>query len=100
MVGRDRQIAQDMEHVPTADRIAVDGGDYGLRQVTDQPVQRLDLEDAVLRIAVVPCFGPLLLIAARTKCAIARSGEGDHPYACVAPGRLQRRDQLVHGSPA
>jgi NAD(P)-dependent dehydrogenase (short-subunit alcohol dehydrogenase family) len=47
-----------VQHVSSADRIAVDRGDDRLGQFPDQPVQRLDLEQARLGRPVVTGPGP------------------------------------------
>src|SRR2546429_7413999 len=52
--------SQDVQHVAAADRVAVDGRDHRLRDVADQPVQRLHLEQARLRGPVVAGLGALL----------------------------------------
>ena len=50
-VRRDRQVAQHVQHVPAADREAVDRGDHRLGDVPDQLVQIADLEHARSRSA-------------------------------------------------
>jgi hypothetical protein len=46
-VGSDRQIAEHVQHVTAADRVAVDRGDHRLRDVADHAVQVLDFEPEV-----------------------------------------------------
>ena len=48
VLGGDRDVAEDVEHVPTADGVPVDGGDDRFGDVADEPVQRLHFEQAGL----------------------------------------------------
>ncbi len=70
-VGGDRQVAQHVQHVAAADREAVDRRDHRLGHVADRPVQRVDLEQAGLRRAVVAGLHPLLLVAAGAERLLA-----------------------------
>jgi hypothetical protein len=87
-----------VQDVAATDRVAVHRRDHRFRDLTDQPVQVLDLEQSRSRGAVVAGLGALLLVAAGAKGTIARTGEADDPDVGTRPGALQALDQLVHGT--
>ena len=99
-VGGDREVAEHVQHVAAADRVAVDRGDHRLGDLADQPVQVLDLEQARLRRAVVAGLGALLLVAAGAEGAVAGAGEADDADLGARPGPLEAVDQLVDGARA
>ena len=90
-LGGDRQVAQHVQHVPAADRQAVDRRDDRLGDVADQPVQVADLEQAALGRAVVAGLGPLLDVAAGAERLVARAGEDHRLHAVVGPRGAERR---------
>jgi hypothetical protein len=69
-VGGDRQVAQDVQHVPSADREAVHHGDHRLRDLPDGAVQGLDVHGtrAVLGVAAASA---LLPVTARAEGLVA-----------------------------
>src|SRR5215472_10080573 len=98
MVGRDREVAQHLENVPAADAGAVYRGNDRLGDVTDEPVQRLDLEDAALGWAVVAGLLALLLVAAGTERSVPCPRQRHDADLPINPGHLERADQLVYGA--
>ena len=95
MVRRDREVAQHLQDVAAADGHAVDRGDDRLRDVADQAVERLDLEDAALGRAVVAGLQPLLLVAARAEGPLPGARQRHHSHRPIGPRQLERADQLV-----
>ncbi len=81
--------------MPTPDRDAVDGRDHGLRNLPDQPVQALDLEQTGLARAVVAGLRALLLIAAGAEGPVAGAGQADHADLGRRPRAREQMDQLV-----
>src|SRR5581483_5683242 len=94
-VGGNRQVADHVEDVSAADRKPVDRRDDGLRDVADQTVQRLDLEDAGLRRSVVARLRPLLLVPPGAEGLVSGAGEDHDADAAVRPGGLHAVDELV-----
>src|SRR6185312_816857 len=64
IVRGDRQIAQDVQDVPAANRVAIHRRDHGFRHFAYQAMQVLDLEKPRLGGAVVTRLRSLLLIPA------------------------------------
>jgi hypothetical protein len=91
VLGGDREVAHHVQHVAAADRDAVDRGDHRLRAVADQPVQRLDLEQAGLGGPVVAGLLALLLVAADAEGLVAGAGQRDHPHRRSAQAALKQR---------
>ena len=89
-----------VDHVATADREPVDGGDDRLGDVADDAVEGLDLEHPGLGRAVVAGLGALLLVAAGAERLVAGARERDDADRRVDPRGLERREQLVDGAPA
>src|SRR5262249_59918049 len=96
--GRDGGAAQPREDVPAADAGAVDRGNDRLGDVTDEPVQRLDFEDAALGRAVVAGLLALLLVAAGAERAVPCPRQCHDADLPVDPCHLERADQLVYGA--
>ena len=96
VLGGDRDVAEDVEHVPTADGVPVDGGDDRLGNVADEPVQRLHFEQAGLGRTVVTGLAALFLIASRAEGSVAGPGKGNDADGPIDPRRLEAADQLVH----
>src|SRR5207247_3894338 len=69
---------------------------HRLRDLADQPVQGLDLEQARFRGPVVARLRALLLVAARGEGAVAGAREAHHTDVPVRPRRLEAADQLVN----
>jgi hypothetical protein len=91
----DREIAQHVKHMTSADGIAVDGCDNRLGDIAQRPMQRLDLEQARLGRPVVTSLLPLLLVSARAERPIARSSQADDADVGTRPRMLQAANQLV-----
>ena len=94
VVGRDRQVAHDVEHVAAADGVAGDHGDDRLRRAPDLHVEVGDVEaaDALLAervVADVARVAPDPLVAAGAERLVALAGEDDHADVGILPG--QRR---------
>ena len=86
-VGGDREVAQHVQHVSAADRVAVHRGDHRLGDVADHAVQVLDLEQARLRRPVVAGLGALLLVAAGAEGPVAGAGEAHDADVAGRPTR-------------
>src|SRR5205823_2212172 len=95
--GGDREVAEHVQHVPAADRQAVDGRDHRLGDLADRAVQRLDLEQPAARGPVVAAGRALLLVASRAEGALARPRQRHHADVGRRPGSLEAVDQLVDG---
>ena len=89
-----------MKHVTAADGSAVDGGDDGFRDVSNDAVQALDLERAPLGVSIAAALGALFHVTAAAKCAAALSGQDDGGDLVVNPSVFERRDELVDGPAA
>ena len=92
---RQREVADDVQHVPAADGIAVHRGDDRLRDHADDGVQ---LRDAKLRVAgavLVAVLAAHLLVAAARERLVARARQDDHADVVVLPRVLERLDHLV-----
>src|SRR5207247_8666828 len=88
VLGGDREIAEDVQHVAAADREAVDHRDDRLRDVADRAVQSLDVHRAIEGSARgsgtfgargVAALAPLLLVPAGAERLVP--GAGEHPDA-------------------
>jgi hypothetical protein len=84
-----------MEHVAAADGDSVHRRDHGFRDVADDTVECLDLEEPRLARAVVAGLGVLLDVAARAERLLTGSGERNDADRAVAPRRLETRDELL-----
>src|SRR5208283_5982777 len=91
-IGRDRKVTDYVEDVPSADCIAVDGGDNRLRNVADDFVQRFDVHPAA-----IACATARGLVTARTEGAVAGAGQNHHPDRTFSPGVPEGLHHLVHG---
>jgi hypothetical protein len=76
-----------VQHVTTADRVAVHHRDHRLRDVAQHGVQRRDLVE--LGIA-------LLLIAAAAERLVAGTGEYEDADVVIVPCVAHAGDQLAH----
>src|SRR3954454_4522620 len=94
IVGCDREVADDVQHVSAADRVAGDHGHDGLRQAPDLYVQVGDVEAAhaalgggvLVHVAGVAAHA---LVATRAECERSLAGEDDHADVEVLAGPLE-----------
>jgi hypothetical protein len=98
----DREVAHEVQHVATADRVARDHGHDGLRQATDLDLEVQDVEppDALARdhvVAQVAVAAPHRLVAARAEGVVALTGEHDDPDGGVVSCPVERVGQLEEG---
>ena len=94
VVGGDRQVADEVEDVAAADRVAGDHRDHRLRQAADLDLQVADVEaaDALLGDLVVADVAVVAadpLVAAGAEGLVARAGEDDRADLGVVAGRLE-----------
>ena len=88
-IGRgNRQIADDVQHVATADGVASDHGDYRLGRATDLDLKVEDIEppDALLGDVIVPDVAVVAadhLVAAAAEGPVTLAGEDDDADAVV-----------------
>ena len=95
VVGGDREVATEVQHVPTADRVAGDHRDHRLREPPDL---ELEIED-------VQATDPLLVHVAvvTTNALVPTGGEGERALAReqddadlrIVAGGVERGDQLA-----
>src|SRR5712692_6651011 len=97
----DREVAEDVEDVPAADRKAVDHGDHRLWDVPDRAVERLHVHgpldlgaSGARRVAALTA---LLLVAARAECLVARARQHHHADGRVPARVRERLGQLGDG---
>src|SRR5204863_9959885 len=91
-VGRDAEVAEDVQDVAAADGVAVDGGDDRLGDVADHPVEVVELEDAGGARTVVSGLGPLLGVAIGAERPVAGAGQDDGGNGRVGPGVVEGGD--------
>src|SRR5581483_8892946 len=97
VVGRDRQVADDVQHVAAADRVARDHGDDGLRQAPDLDleVQHVQAADALGVDVAVVAADPLVAAGAEGLRPGARQ---DHDAdGGIVARRLEGADHLEDG---
>ena len=102
VVGRDRQVADDVQHVPAADRVAGNQGNHDLRHGPNELLEVQDVEPRDAVPAHVPGGPPDALVAAGAKGVLAvrvRSGAGeeDDPDLRVLAGVGEGLDHLADG---
>src|SRR5439155_21256330 len=89
VVGRDRQVADDVQHMATADRIAGDHCHYRLRQAADLDLEVEHVEAACacrVDVTVVPAHA---LVSARAESFGACAGEDDDAYLRIVARDLE-----------
>ena len=80
-----RQIADNLQHVASTDRIAVDHGDHGLGDRTDRLMQVKHIKTGHA-VGIDIASSPLdILVAARTECLVAGACQYDHTYFGAFP---------------
>ncbi len=94
VVGRDRQVAHDVQHVTAADRVARDHRDHGLRQAPDLDLQIEHVEPADALVVAVPVVAADALVAARAERVGALAGEHDDADFGIVTRDLERVAQL------
>ncbi len=99
VVGRDRQVADQMQDVSAAHRVAGDHRHDGLRGTADLHVEITDVEatDPLLGDLVVPHVAVVAakaLVAARAERFVAGAGEDDRGDLEVVPSLAERVAQL------
>ena len=93
----DREVADHVQHMPAADRVAVHEGDHRLRHRADVALQRQHVEARHAVIADVAALTTHALVAAGTEGARARAGEQHHADAGVVVCLRERIEHLVDG---
>src|SRR4051812_39515460 len=98
VVGGDRQVAADVQHVAAADRVAGDHRHDRLGQPADLHVQVGDVEapDARAWPLLVALVAAHALVAARAECLVALAGQDDHADVGVLARELERPRHLDH----
>ena len=107
VLGGDREIADDVQDVAAADRIARDHRHHGLGHPADLDVEVGDVKPADLRVAghggrrirtgdVAASLAADPLVAARAEGVRTLAGEDDDADGLVLAGALERIDQLDH----
>ena len=92
VVGGDRQVAAEVQHVPAADRVAGDHRDDGLGQAAHLDLEVGDVEAADrLALGDVARVAAHALVAAGAEGQLALAGEDDHADVGVAAGAPRRR---------
>ena len=94
VVGRDREVAHDVQHVAAADRVARDHRDHRLRQPADLHLQVEHVEAADAVVVAVAVVAAHALVAARAERLGALAGEDDHADRRVVAGELERVAEL------
>ena len=99
VVGRDREVADDVQHVAAADRVARDHRHDRLRQPAHLDVQVGDVEapdarEAVALVLQVAGVAAHALVAAGAERVRALAGEHDHADRLVLAGALERLGDL------
>src|SRR5215218_375277 len=98
VVGRDRQVAHDVEDMPATDRIARHHRHDRLWQPADLHMEVRDVKAPDRRVPTdsVTRLAPHSLVAARAERLVALAGEDDRAHRCVLPRPLERVGQLDH----
>ena len=102
VLGRDRQVADQVQDVTAADRVARDHGHDRLRQPPDLHVEVADVEaaDALLGDLVVADVAVVAtdpLVAAGAERLVAGAGEDDRADVGVVAGAVERVAELGEG---
>src|SRR5438093_4443978 len=97
VLGRDREVAHDVEDVPAADRVAVDERDHRDRQRADEPLQVEDVEAGDAVRPDVAAASLHALVAARAERLVAGTGEEGDADRWVVADVPERVDELGHG---
>ena len=102
VLGRDRQVADEVEDVAAADGVARDHRDHGLRQAADLHVEVADVQapDALLRdlvIADVAVIAADALVAARAERLVAGAREDDRADLGVVARAVEGVAKLGQG---
>ena len=98
-VGRNGEVAQNREHMPSADGVAVHHSDDGLGHDADEPLQIEHIQARDVVLAHVPPVAALLLVAAGAErlvlvaAAVVHTGQQNDTY-----GRIVARlgESVVH----
>src|SRR6266498_77572 len=94
VVGRDRQVADQVQDVPAADGVAGHHGDHRLGQPADLDLQVEHVEAADPVVADVAVVAADALVAAGAEGLGALTGEDDHADLGVVAGGLERAGEL------
>src|SRR6266545_4342124 len=97
VVGSDRQVADDVQHVDAADRVARDHGDHRLGQAAELDLPVEDVEAAGARGVDVAVVAPHALVAARAERLVPGAGEDDDADLRVVARDLESLCHLDHG---
>src|ERR1700739_206877 len=81
-----------------ANREPIDRRNDRLRDVTDDPMQRIHLEQAGFGRSVIAGFGALLLVTSGAEGLFAGPGQADSPDSRTPPSQFESPDQLVEGA--
>ncbi len=94
VVGRDGEVAHDVQHVAAADRVARDHRDHRLGQPADLHLQVEHVEPADAVVVAVAVVAADALVAAGAERVGALAGEDDHADVGVVAGELERVAEL------
>ena len=100
VVGRDGEVAHDVQHVAAADRVPGDHRDHGLGKPTDLHLQVEHVEPADAVVVAVAVVAAHALIAAGTERLGPLARKDDHADRRVVAGELERVAQLEQGARA
>ena len=100
VVGGDRQVADDVEDVAAADRVAGDHGDDRLGQAADFFLDVEDVEAGHAVLAEVAARAADALVAAGAERLVALAGEDHDADLGVVVGEVEGGEQLVDGERA
>ena len=100
VVGGDRQVADEVQHVPAADRVARDDGDDRLRDVADELLQVEHVQPRHLVLADVAAVPAHALVAARAEGLGPLAGEEHDARRHVLARVRERVDELRDGERA
>ena len=97
VVGRDGEVAHDVQHVPAADRVARHHRDHRLRQAADLHLEVEHVEPADPVVTDVAVVAPDALVAAGAERERAFAGEHDDPDVAVVAAALEGVLELEEG---
>src|SRR5829696_6466512 len=97
VLGRNRQVADQMEHVTPADRIPGDGGDHRFGNVANEVLQIEHIQARYSVLADVAGFAADLLVASGAECLCTGPGQNDHADVEIFAGVREGVDHLGDG---
>src|SRR5215510_3094937 len=92
----DSQITEHMQDMPTADGIAIDLRDHGLRDLANHAMQVTHLEARCPLFVLIPALATNFLIAPGTEIALL-TRKDHHADAIVVPGIMEGLHHFIDG---